>query len=138
MTPVQVKRLEYAVAVDRAGSISAEDGALLALGEEWTPEHLVLAGLARCSLASLAYYAQRASLEVSAAASASGAVTRRDEDGRFAFVELSCRIEAELDPAPAPEALAELIAKAERGCFVGASLRVTPSYSWRVNGEDTP
>ena len=126
MTPVQVKRLEYTVAVDRAGSISAEDGALLALGEEWTPEHLVLAGLARCSLASLAYHAQRASLDVSAAASASAAVTRRDEDGRFAFVELSCRIEA------------ELIAKAERGCFVGASLRVTPSYSWRVNGEETP
>ena len=41
------------------------------------------------------------------------------------------RIEAELDPAP--ESLDELLAKAERDCFVGASLTVKPRYEWVVD-----
>ena len=32
------------------------------------------------------------------------------------------------------DALAELLAKAERDCFVGASLTAKPSYRWTVNG----
>ena len=40
------------------------------------------------------------------------------------------RIEAELDPPP--ESLDELLAKAERDCFIGASLTVKPSYDWVV------
>jgi hypothetical protein len=30
----------------------------------------------------------------------------------------------------------ELLARAERDCFVGASLTVKPRYSWTVNGEE--
>ena len=32
------------------------------------------------------------------------------------------------------DAIAELLAKAERDCFVGASLVAKPSYRWIVNG----
>ena len=32
------------------------------------------------------------------------------------------------------ETLRELLSKAERDCFIGASLAVKPTYRWRVNG----
>ena len=44
------------------------------------------------------------------------------------------QLDLELDPEPPPEELEALLAKAERDCFVGASLTVEPAYSWRVNG----
>ena len=43
-------------------------------------------------------------------------------------------LDLELDPAPPGEELAALLAKAERDCFVGASLKPSPRYNWRVNG----
>jgi uncharacterized OsmC-like protein len=130
----RAKRFEYAVRMDRAGSYAAEDAPPVALGEEWTPEHLVLAGLVRCSVQSLRHHAQRLGADAVADASAWGLVTRREEDERYAFVEVECRIDVELEPAP--EELDELLAKAERDCFVGASLTVKPRYRWTVNGEE--
>ena len=35
---------------------------------------------------------------------------------------------------PEPDALSELLALAERDCFVGSSLTAKPSYRWVVNG----
>jgi hypothetical protein len=61
-------------------------------------------------------------------------VTRREGDERFAFVSVEVEMDVRLDPAPAPEALRDLIAKAERDCFVGASLTAAPRYDWTVNG----
>jgi uncharacterized OsmC-like protein len=130
----QAKRFEYAIRVDRAGRYGVEESEPVELGEEWTPEHLVLAGLARCSVASLRYHAERTGADAVAAASAWGLVTRREEDERYAFVEIECRIDVELEPAP--EDVSELLAKAERDCFVGASLTVKPRYRWSVNGEE--
>ncbi len=130
------KRFEYAVTVDRSGQLEADGKDRLEPGDNWTPEHMLLAGLARCSLASLAYHAKRASLSVAGGASASGAVTKREEDGRYAFVELECRLEVELEPAPSHEDVRALLAKAERDCFVSASLIVATRYYWRVNGVD--
>jgi hypothetical protein len=63
-------------------------------------------------------------------------VTERDEDGRYAFVEVSCRLDVELEPLPAPESVEELLALAERDCFIGASLTAPPHYEWWVNGKD--
>jgi hypothetical protein len=40
----------------------------------------------------------------------------------------------ELEPEPEQTALAELLALAERDCFVGSSLTAEPSYRWTVNG----
>jgi organic hydroperoxide reductase OsmC/OhrA len=95
----------------------------------------VLAGLARCSLTSLDFHAKRRNVVVSGTASADGLVTKRDDDGRYAFVEIRCRLDVELDPPPVPEGVEELVALAERDCFIGASLTATPHYEWRVNGE---
>ena len=132
----EAKRFESAIAVDRRGRLETEGAPALEPGDGWTPEHLLLAGLARCALASLAYHAERASLAVEASAEASGAVTKREQDERYAFVELECRLEVELEPAPSEEDLSDLLAKAERDCFLSASLTVPTRYDWRVNGEE--
>ena len=128
------KRFEHSVALDREGRAQTETGVELAIPEEWTAEHLVLAGLVRCTLASLDFFAKRQSIEASGTGSAEGVVTKRDEDGRYAFVEIECGLDVELEPKPEDEVLKELLERAEWGCFIGASLTVKPRYEWRVNG----
>ena len=130
----EAKTFEYAISLDRAGRPAAEGGEPLELPEEWTAEHLVLAGLARCSLTSLRYHATRAGLDAVGSASARGRVTRREDDERYAFVEIECELDVEIEPEPGD--LAELLAQAERDCFVGASLTTRPRYRWRVNGAE--
>jgi uncharacterized OsmC-like protein len=129
------KEFRYEIAQDRAGRVSAGGRAPLDLDHAWTPEHLVLAGLARCTLQSLRFHANRAGVDFVAEAAAAGRVTKREPDGRYAFVELEVRIDLELDPEP--DDLGALLALAERDCFVGASLRPKPVYHWRVNGHAT-
>ena len=103
--------------------------------EDWTPEHLVLAGLARCTLTALDFHAKRAGIAVSGTASAKGIVTKREEDGRYAFTDIDCALDVQLDPAPEADRIRELVDLAERDCYIGASLTVEPHYEWRVNGE---
>ena len=137
--PVQVKPKEfrYAIGLGADGAVSTESGASLALGAEWTPEHLLLAGLVRCSLDSLRHHLDRAGIQLtSSIGGASAVVTRRESDGRYAVVEASVELSVQLEPAPAPDAIAELLEKAERDCFVGASLVAKPSYRWIVNGRE--
>ena len=129
------KRFEYRAALDRDGRILADGGAPLEPGPEWTPEHLVLAGLMRCTLQSLRFHAERAQVTVAGSAAADGVVTRREDDGRFAFVEIECGLDVDLEPVPEGEGLTELLDRAERDCFVGSSLTAKPRYEWRVNGE---
>jgi organic hydroperoxide reductase OsmC/OhrA len=131
------KEFAYEIAQDRAGRVTAGGRAPLDLEEAWTPEHLVLAGLVRCTLQSLRFHADRAEIDFLAEASAFGRVTRRDSDGRYAFVELEVSVDLELEPEPEPADLGDLLAKAERDCFVGASLTPKPLYRWRVNGRAT-
>jgi organic hydroperoxide reductase OsmC/OhrA len=134
--PVRAKEFDYAIAVERSGRLTADGQAPLDLEEAWTPEHLVLAGLVRCTLTSLRFHADRAGIDFTAAASARGRVTKRESDGRYAFVEIDCELELELEPAPPGDELGVLLGKAERDCFVGASLTAKPRYRWRVNGVD--
>jgi organic hydroperoxide reductase OsmC/OhrA len=105
-------------------------GAQIAPPEGWSPDHLLLAALVRCSIDSLAYHARRAGHGVVAAGEARGIVTKRDEDGRYAFVEIDVRVDAELTPRS--DDLHALTEKAERDCFVGASLRLEPRYEWNL------
>jgi uncharacterized OsmC-like protein len=129
------KEFRYAIELDAGGGLHTESGAGLVTAPEWTPEHLVLAGLVRCSLDSLRHHAKRVEVEVTGArAGASALVTRRESDGRYAVVAANVELAVELAPEPGREALAELLAKAERDCFVGASLTAEPAYRWRVNG----
>jgi organic hydroperoxide reductase OsmC/OhrA len=134
-TPVaalKAKRFEYAAAIDGAGRLTAGDGSPIELDDEWTPEHLLLVALIDCSLTSLRYHAERAGIEVTARGSAGGVVTKRESDERYAFVELDVDIEVTLNPRPSPDDVESLFAKAERDCFIAASLTVKPSYAWRV------
>jgi organic hydroperoxide reductase OsmC/OhrA len=132
---VQARTFSYAVWVDRDWSATSERGGTpIPAEEEWTPEHLVLAGLARCTLTSLRYHARRSGIEVQGTASAEGEVTQRVTDGRYAFVRLKVGLDVTLTPTP--DSVRELVAKAERDCFVGASLTAKPRYHWTVNGEE--
>ena len=129
------KTFSYAVSVDREGvARSDEGGSSLPEEDAWTPEHLLLAGLARCILTSLEYHARRDDIEVHGAADARGEVTQRHTDGRYAFVHV--KVDADVTLAPRPHSARELVAKAERDCFIGASLTAKPRYHWTVNGEE--
>jgi uncharacterized OsmC-like protein len=128
----RAKVFSHAAALQEDGTILAEGGSPVELPDGWTPEHLVLAAVARCTVKSLRYHAR--DLAVTASATMWSTVTRREVDGRYAVVELEVEVDARLDPEPPPEQLAELLARAERDCFVGNSLTVRPVYRWRVNG----
>ena len=129
--------LEFDIDVDQNRiARSALGGTPLPREAEWWAEHYVLAGLVRCTLASMDYAARRAGANVTGSGRAHGVVTKRETDGRYAFVEIEASLDVRLAPAPAAEELGELVAKAEAGCFVGNSLSVKPRYRWIVNGEE--
>jgi organic hydroperoxide reductase OsmC/OhrA len=132
---VRAKHFDYWITLDEGGKLLAE-GQPTDLGEEVGAEHLLLAALARCSLSSLAYFARQKGVEARGSAYASGTVTLRDEDDRYGFTEIECRIEVDLDGELADADLKQLLESAEWGCFVGASLNPAPRYKWRVNGRD--
>jgi organic hydroperoxide reductase OsmC/OhrA len=131
MPTTRAKVFEYAVEVDRAQRLSIPGGAQIERPEGWTADHMLLAALVRCSIEAFTYHAHRAGHEIVAWGSGRGRVTRREPDGRYAFVDIQVEIDAQLTPrADDP---ADLAAKAERDCFVGASLALEPEYTWRVS-----
>ena len=135
--PTRPRVLEFAVSVDRTGDArSALGGSPLPREHEWWAEHLVLAGLLRCTLTSLDYSAQRAGVSSAGTGEAHGTVAKRADDGLYAFVAIETRLEVELEPTPGPDATRELLEKAERGCFVSNSLTATPRHRWIVNGQE--
>ena len=131
MVTTKPKVFEYGVEIDRGGRMTVPGGAQIERTEGWSPDHLLLAALVRCSIDSLTYHARRTGHTVSASGSAHGTVTRREADGRYALVQADVRIDAQLEPRVTEGA--ELAAKAERDCFVGASLTVTPRYEWHMS-----
>jgi organic hydroperoxide reductase OsmC/OhrA len=132
--PIRAKRFELVAAIDRDGRLTAEGTDPIETGPAWSADHLVLAAVARCTLSSLRYHARRAGLALTGEGRAEGVVSRREEDGRYALTEVRCELRVDLDPSPGEADLAELLLKAERDCFVGASLRTAPRYRWEVNG----
>ena len=132
---VRARTFTYAVSLDGGWTATSDKGgAAIELDEAWTPEHLVLAGLARCTLTSLRYHARLRGLESRSSATASAVITKRESDGRYAFVEIELEFDVTLEPPPSD--LPELLARAERDCFIGASLALEPAYRWTVNGEE--
>jgi organic hydroperoxide reductase OsmC/OhrA len=129
----KAKEFRYAVDLHEGGALRTEDGTPLTLDPAWSPEHLLLAALVRCTLKSLAYHARRGRIDVSDAhGSARALFTKRESDGRFGATECEVELAVRLTPRPGDDELAELLAKAERDCFISASLRVTPTYRWTV------
>ncbi|MBM2822102.1 MAG: hypothetical protein HW413_848 [Thermoleophilia bacterium] len=134
---VKPRVLEFEVRVDRERTArSGLGGGALQREDEWWPEHLVLAALVRCTLASMDHSARRAGLDAVGAGRAHGTVTKREGDGLYAFVDIESRLEIELDPPPGRDAVRELIVKAERGCFVSNSFETRPRHIWMINGEE--
>ena len=138
MPEPRARILEFAVELDRGRTATSDRGGapLPDDHEAWTPEHLLLTGLARCVTKSLEFHVRRAGGEVAASASARGTVTRREGDGRFAFVEIAVDVMAEIEPPLADDLLPGIVARAERDCFVGASLAVAPAYRFVVGGRE--
>jgi uncharacterized OsmC-like protein len=130
---VKAKVIKHTLLLDGEGRVALEGGEPQEIGSEWTPEHLVLAGLARCSVASLRHYARKQGVDVDARALVDSRITKRD-DGSYGFVSLEVAMDVTLTPAP--QELAPLLEQAEWGCFIGASLKPKPTYTWRVNGEE--
>jgi organic hydroperoxide reductase OsmC/OhrA len=129
--PSRPKIFEYAAEVDRAGRMTVPGGAQIDPPEGWSADHLLLAALVRCSIESLAFHARRAGSEVSAEGQVRGTITKETLEDRYAFVSIDVRIDAQLTPrATDPD---DLAAKAERDCFVGASLNVKPTYDWHLS-----
>ena len=135
---VRARTFSYDVALDDEWTATSPLGGITIPneGKEWSPEHLVLTGLCRCVLTSFRHHARRGGHEPVSSGGAHGVVTRREEDGLFAFVEISVDLEVALKPAPTAAELRALITRGEQDCFVGASLTVKPDYHWTVNGED--
>jgi uncharacterized OsmC-like protein len=130
---VRAKELRYAVDLTTGGELTDENGVVLEVPAEWSPEHLLLAGLVRCSLKSLRHHAARKGVEVgSTSATSRTLVTKRETDDRYALVETEVELAVELEPEL--DALAELLELAERDCFIGSSLTAKPTYRWVVNG----
>src|SRR4029079_16801588 len=129
----RARTFDYAVDVDEAWAARSERGGTTSPADEehWAPEHLVLAGLARCSLTSLRYHCTRAGVGLSSRASVRGSVTRRD-DGRFGFVEITVEADVAFEPKPDDATVSDLLMKGERDCFVGASLTAPPTDDLRV------
>jgi organic hydroperoxide reductase OsmC/OhrA len=135
---LKAKKLSYAVELTAADELTEEHGVALETPAEWSPEHLLLAALIRCSLKSLRYHAPRSGVEVrSASGSARTLVTRRKGDERYAMVETGVDLTVELEPNLGPVELSDLLEFAERDCFIGSSLTVEPRYRWTVNGRTT-
>ena len=132
----KAKEFRYAIGLDRTGRVTADGHSPLDLDAAWTPEHLVLAGLVRCTLQSLRFHAAPLEIDFVADGSATAVITRRPDDGRYGFVEIDVKLDLELDPAPPGDELDALLAKAERDCFIGASLKPSPRYRWSVNGNE--
>lgn len=136
MADVRVKRLEFDVALDGSGVASTTASSdVVHVPEDWTPEHLLLAGLCRCTLGSLEFHMKRAGIGYEATAAAHGVVTR-DEDGVWRLVETEARFDVRVDRELADAEARELATKAEHGCFVGNSLRLHPTYRWTFDGRE--
>ena len=128
------KEFTYDVRLEDGGVLLADGEGAIDPPEAWKPDHFLVAALLTCTLQSLHYHAERAGLESSGRGEGRALVTKREADERYAVVEIVASYEIALQPDPGDEGAAELVFKAERDCFVGASLTVEPEYRWNVNG----
>ena len=137
MPAAKPRVLEFDVSVDDDRTAhSGAAGSPIPYEKAWSAEHLALAALVRCTLTSLDYSARRAGLTAVASGTAHGVVTKREDDGLYAFVDVEARYDIELAEVPEATVVTDLLDRAERGCFVGNSLTARPRYRWTVNGKE--
>lgn len=128
-------QFEYHVSLGSDGRAHAEIGSPVPRDLTWSPEHLLLESLLRCTVQSLSFHADRAGVTVDASGTAESIVERPRSEQRMRMADIACDLEVTLEPLPDAATVAQLIADAEHDCFVGASLKPVTHYRWRVNGE---
>ena len=135
--PTRPRVLEFDVTVDAAGDARS------ALGGSPIPERGRVVGGAPRARRPRALHAREHRLRSEARRARVGrhreGARRRDEardDGLYAFVTIDTTLDVSITPAPDAATVAELVAKAERGCFVWNSLTARPRHRWIVNGEE--
>ena len=128
------KRFEYLVSVGDDGSARAE-GRSSASNLTWSPEHLLFESLLRCSLQSLRFHADRANVAVEGGGVAMARVSRPAGEQRMRVVNVRCRLAIRPDALTDSASVEQLLADAQHGCFVGATLKAGPIYEWLVNDE---
>ena len=128
-------QFEYAVSVAPDGHALAENRSPAPRDLTWSPEHLLLESLVRCSIQSLSFHADRAGVTVAASGDAGGVVERPKGEKRMRLAEIFCDLAVDLEPLPDAATVEQLLADAEHDCFVGATLKPAIRYRWRVNGE---
>jgi len=98
----------------------------------WSPEHLFLAAVQSCTMLSFLSQAEHHDLEVLGyECEIEGTITRRAEDGRYAFVQV--RQVPRVTVAGGKGAAARsLTGKAERDCFVSASTTAETIVDWDI------
>ena len=141
------KSFSYEVALqwqgDRRSALSADDRPQilsgppadfpLGEGERWSPEHLFLGSISSCTMLSYLAHASHRGVDVTGyTATASGTVTRRASDGRYAFVAVAIAPTVTV-AAGQLEAARALTAKAERDCFISASTSADVTVTWEIN-----
>ncbi|MGI9657914.1 MAG: OsmC family protein, partial [Gaiellaceae bacterium] len=129
------KKFEYIVSVDQDGVSHAEERAVAGLDLTWSPEHLLLESLLRCSIQSLRFHADRTNVALEVSGVADATVKRPAGEHRMRIVDVTCRFDVALGSSCPHDAVEQLLADAEHDCFVGATLKPATSYEWRVDGE---
>jgi hypothetical protein len=122
-----------AAAVDHAGKLFADADHGMSPDAAWTPEHLLLAALARRAVMSLHHRAA-----VAGHAAAGRATASADRGGRAAAPSLDAvwvGVDAEMTPALEGDALVDLVRAAEHDTTWAIPLARRVRFSWRVNGE---
>lgn len=132
---VPAKEFIYDVRLEDGGVMLADGQGAIDAPEVWKPDHYLVAALLTCTLESLVYHAERDGLDASGRGEGHARVTKRESDERYAVVEIAASYEITLEPDPGDARIATLLFKAERDCFVGASLTTEPEYRWSVNGQ---
>ena len=90
------KELRYSVDLATGGELTEETGVVLDAPAAWSPEHLLLAALVRCSLKSLRFHADRKGVDVRSASGSSGTlVTKRETDDRYALIETDVELDVD-------------------------------------------
>ncbi len=132
MAEPRARVLEFAVALDRDGRRHSGGHDRSRCPGTGRPSTSSSPALLECSLTSLRYHAGRVGVAVEASG---GAGRGRSPAARRTTASHSSTIDARLDvrfdPAPADQ-VPGCSPKAERDCFVGASLTATPRYAWKV------
>jgi organic hydroperoxide reductase OsmC/OhrA len=99
---------------------------------DWSPEHLFLASLQSCTMLSFLAHCAHSGVEVvSYRSHASGDLSRREEDRRYAFQRIALIINVVVAGGHAPLAQS-LTDKAHRDCFITASTTAEVEAAWRI------